>query len=69
MCITGFYHQEYYLSSRGKYWEILNALDPGSTVKNVFVEAVILLLRNNQQLNNFKDPFEGFFSAVQAFSY
>lgn len=44
MSIPGFYYQNYYLSSCRTYWENLDALDPGSTVKNVFVEAVILLL-------------------------
>lgn len=54
MPIPGFYYPEYYLSFCRTYWEILDALDPGSTVKNVFVEAVILLLWNNKWLNNFQ---------------
>lgn len=79
MPVAGFYYQEHYLSSSRTYWEILDVFRCRlHSEECFFVEAVILLLWNNQWLNGFKDPFEVwgfsvlffFFSfSVQAFSW
>lgn len=66
MPTPGFHDQKYYLSSSRTYWQILDVLDPGSRVKNVFL---LKLWYNCSETTNgsiiSKICLRGFFAGIQ----